>query len=105
MMKLTLEGKEVEVPEFSFGTIKKITAAYNRLNRYVNGPLSEDATDEMTLILSFVLGKSPEEVDSMTIKVFEVSAAMPAIAEACGLVQVPTGEAQGVDGTSSTSTS
>lgn len=104
-MILTLEGKAVEVPEFSFGTIKKITAAYNRLQRQQEGYLSEGATDDMSLILSLALGKTPEEVDGMKIKVFEVVNAMPLIAEACGLVQVAAGEAPGVDGTNSTSTS
>lgn len=106
-MIIQLEGKDVALPDLPFGKVKKITDLYNKLGQCGTSVMTDEATGYMTEVLVLALGKSVEEVDAMTIKWSEVVAAMPRVAELCGLKMGPVtpGEALGVDGMNSTSTS
>ena len=112
-MEITLEGKAVSLAEPTFGKIKKVVSAYNRLNLAISRaatPVDDDVVAGMTDLLCLALDKPVETVDAMTISFAEMMAATPKIAELCGITfrrneGGEPGERQGADGMNSTSTS
>ena len=107
MMKIILAGKEIELAEPAWGTVKKLTVLYNRMA--LAGGITTESMDYATLILSAATCMTVDEVDAMPITFTEMTDSLPKIAEFIGLINVQkestAGELLGVDGTSSTSTS
>ena len=112
-MEITFEGKSVFMTEPAFGKVKKIVSVYNRMNLAISqssSPMDDDVIAGMSELLALALDKSPEQLDEMKISFSEMMAAVPCIAELCGISfkrheDGAPGERPGVGGTNSTSTS
>lgn len=91
---ITLAGEQFEVSAPVFRDLKKIVAAFNRLN--AAGLNSDEMMNESTLIICLLLGKDEAEVEGMRIGFLEVSELIKQVPEICGLVkkEAAPGEAQ-----------
>lgn len=103
-MKITLAGQEHEVAPPPFGKLRKIIAAFNRMQRSGDTSLSE--TDDAALVIGLLVSKTVVEIDEMTISFKEMIEALKAVPVICGLeLATASGEAVAeTTGTTSTAT-
>jgi hypothetical protein len=94
MAQLKLAGQVVEIAQPPFGRLRKIISSFNRMR--VAGESTETAMAEASVVIGLLIGKTSDEVDEMSITIAEMTDAISAIPEICGLVQkaVSSGEAQ-----------
>jgi hypothetical protein len=93
---ITLAGSPREIGALPYGRLKKILPAMNRCRLGGVDNVTETMMSDFGVIIAAALGITPEQFDEMSATIDEVTAAIPVIAEACGLtpkVATP-GEAQ-----------
>lgn len=90
-MKITLGRVEFDIEPLPYGKLKKAIPLMSAWR----GEVTEDMLGSVGELFALVIGKTPEEVDAMPITFDEIAAAMPPIAEVCGLAKAnKSGEAQ-----------
>lgn len=89
---IKLAGQEHVIVAPAFGKLKKVIASIKKIQQFSSliegGTMSEEAMNEVSIILSLMTGKTIEEIDNMQIGISEIAAAMEIIPEICGLVLV-----------------
>lgn len=108
MSTLILAGQIFDVPSPPFGKLRKIIGSFNRMRNPRNdlGQFVESGSDEaseysmnqMSIIFGLLIGKTTDEIDCMNITFKEMTDALSAVPEICGLVErkPESGEAQAV---------
>ena len=91
---LTLAGQDYEIEAPAFKSLKKIIAAFNRLN--AAGVGADEMLVEAAIIFSLLLNKEVADIEEMRIAYLEVSEAIKQVPIICGLVkkEAAPGEAQ-----------
>jgi hypothetical protein len=96
MKTITLENKTYDIAQPTFGNLRKIISAFNEM-KYA-GAESISSSNESSIVIGLLIGKTPDEVDLMQISFKEMVDALAAVPEICGLEmkKVPSGEAPAV---------
>lgn len=82
MIRITLAGKEYDVPPLPYGKLKKAIPLMNSWR----GAVSEDALTGVGELLALVLNLPIDVIDEMPITFKEIADAVPKIGEAMGLI-------------------
>lgn len=80
---ITLGGVAYEVSSPPFGKLRKIIAAFNRMQAGGDAALSE--SDDAALVIGLLVGKTVAEVDEIQISFKEMIDALATVPVLCGL--------------------
>jgi hypothetical protein len=85
-LTIVLAGQSYEVVPPPFGKLRKIIAAFNRMQSGGDAALSE--SDDAALVIGLLVGKTSAEVDEMPINFKEMIDALASVPKLCGLEMV-----------------